>query len=63
VGVFVSQDNCIAGGLDENGNTIVSCGAPDVSAPNPAVMSSSVGFPQWALLGGIALLALMIARR
>ena len=28
VGVMTSQDNCVVGGLDANGNTIVNCGIP-----------------------------------
>lgn len=71
---------CIVGGLDENGNTIVSCGSvPCLTGPGPLQpgqeycsgvlgqgsatdqTASSVGIPQWALLGGIVFLVAMIA--
>jgi hypothetical protein len=83
VGILTSQDNCVVGGLDANGNTIVSCGGQDAEeSPYPVITSapcfgmtpeqcaavtqtppSSVGIPQWLLLGGVVFAFALIAGR
>lgn len=70
---------CVAGGLDANGNTIVSCGAPAcLTGPGPlqpgqsycagvlgqgAANPPTVGAPQWLLLGLVVFGLAMVASR